>query len=72
MMIQGIAENNLGVMFSEIYIKDPSNVTILLDILEETDFYVRFDVIQLLSTLLSSKSAPFQDAVLTSPMGISR
>ncbi|KAI8923994.1 p115 like vesicle tethering protein [Entophlyctis helioformis] len=65
-------QDDLGIMFTEIYVKDPSNVTLLLDILAEVDFYVRFDTVQFLTTLLGNSSTHFQDAVLTSPMGISR
>ncbi|KND03311.1 uncharacterized protein SPPG_02358 [Spizellomyces punctatus DAOM BR117] len=64
--------NDLGVMFTEIYTKDPANVTLLLDILEEVDFYVRFNTVQLLSTLLQNTGARLQDCILTSPLGISR
>ena len=53
-------------------IKDPSNVALLLEILEKPDFYVRFNSIQLLSTLLNNNPTAVQDCVLSSPMGISR
>ncbi|RKO90358.1 p115 like vesicle tethering protein [Blyttiomyces helicus] len=64
--------NDLGVMFTEIYTKDPSNVALLLDILEEVDFYVRFYTVQLLTTLLQNIGTRLQEAILTSPLGISR
>ncbi|KAJ3189847.1 Vesicle-mediated ER to Golgi transport protein [Gaertneriomyces sp. JEL0708] len=63
---------DLGKMFTEIYTKDPANVTILLDVLEEADFYVRFYTVQLLSTLLEHGATRLQDCILTSPLGISR
>ncbi|KAJ3083152.1 Vesicle-mediated ER to Golgi transport protein, partial [Quaeritorhiza haematococci] len=66
------SSSNLGVMFTEIYIKDPRNVHLLLDILEEVDFYVRFYSVQLLATLLNNMGPQLQDCILTSPMGISR
>ncbi|KAJ3417304.1 Vesicle-mediated ER to Golgi transport protein [Chytridiales sp. JEL 0842] len=63
---------DLGVMLTEIYIKVASNVTILLDILEEYEFYVRFNTIQFLSTLLENMGSRLQECILTSPIGISR
>ncbi|KAI8848660.1 p115 like vesicle tethering protein [Chytridium lagenaria] len=56
---------DLGVMFSEIYIKSPTNIALLLDILEEQDFYVRFHAIQLLSTLLQNLGDRLHDSILT-------
>ncbi|KAJ3045282.1 Vesicle-mediated ER to Golgi transport protein [Rhizophlyctis rosea] len=64
--------NDLGIMFTEIYIKDASNVTLLLDILEEVDFYVRFYTVQLLTTLLQNSPTKLQECILTSPLGLSR
>ncbi|KAJ1341777.1 nuclease [Batrachochytrium salamandrivorans] len=63
--------NDVGIMFTEIYTKDAANVT-LLDILAELDFYVRLDTVQFLTTLLQNNGPHLQDCVLTSPMGISR
>ncbi|KAJ3317466.1 Vesicle-mediated ER to Golgi transport protein [Blyttiomyces sp. JEL0837] len=63
---------DLGVMFTEIYVKTPSNVTDLLEILEEFEFYVRFNTIQLLSTIMENMGDRLQECILTSPMGISR
>ncbi|KAI8819235.1 p115 like vesicle tethering protein [Fimicolochytrium jonesii] len=68
----GNGGEDLGLMFTEIYTKDAGNVTLLLDILEEVDFYVRFYAVQLLNTLLENVGNRLQDSVLTSPLGISR
>ncbi|KAJ3195898.1 hypothetical protein HK101_010730 [Irineochytrium annulatum] len=59
-------------MFSEIFVKTPSNVALLLDILEESDYYVRFNTVQLLSTLLQNLGDRLHESILTSPLGISR
>lgn len=63
---------DLGLMFTEIFVKDIQNVHLLLDILAEVDFYVRFDCVRLLSALLHSAPKQVQDGILTSPMGIPR
>ncbi|KAJ3062640.1 hypothetical protein HDU98_001479, partial [Podochytrium sp. JEL0797] len=65
-------KENLGRMFTEVYTKDPTNVTILLEILEEFEFYIRFNTIQFLTTLLENYGERLQECVLTSPIGISR
>lgn len=61
-----------GIQFTDIFVKDPANVTLLLTILEDYDFYVRYDALQLLSILLQNKPQQVQDCVLTSPMGVSK
>jgi uncharacterized SAM-dependent methyltransferase len=62
----------LGAQFTEIFVKDSANVSLLLSILEETDFHVRYNAIDLLKALLKNKSKQLQDCILTSPMGVSR
>jgi hypothetical protein len=62
-----LSSEDLGVMFTEIYVKNPGNVTLLLDILVETDFYIRYHTVELLTTLLTNMDSQVQDCVLTSP-----
>jgi hypothetical protein len=59
-------------MFSEIYLKDPNNIASILELLEEQDFYVRFDVIQLLQALVNNAISLVQTAVLSSPLGLAK
>ena len=61
---------NLGVQFTEIFIKDQANVTLLLSLLSDTDFHVRFDDVELLKILLKNKRKNLQDAILTNPQGV--
>eukprot|EP00842_Homolaphlyctis_polyrhiza_P006543 jgi/Hompol1/6890/HPOL_002507-RA len=63
---------DVGMMFTETYIEDATNVTLLLDLLAEMDFYVRYDLLQFLTTLLENSGAKLQECILTSPVGISR
>ncbi|CAG8537684.1 11807_t:CDS:10, partial [Racocetra fulgida] len=63
---------DLGVKFTDEIVHDSANINLLLDILQEYDFYVRFHNIQLLGTLLSIRPDRVQDCILTAPMGISR
>ncbi|XP_029114886.1 general vesicular transport factor p115 isoform X3 [Scleropages formosus] len=64
--------DDLGVQFTEIYIKDSENVTLLLTLLEEFDFHVRWPGVKLLTALLKNQCAQVQGIILVSPMGVSR
>ncbi|CAH0395878.1 unnamed protein product [Bemisia tabaci] len=64
--------SNLGAQFTEIFIKQPDNVGLVLSFLEEYDFRVRWPAVKLLKSLLSSKPKEVQDIVLVSPMGVSK
>ncbi|XP_077504760.1 general vesicular transport factor p115 isoform X2 [Amblyomma americanum] len=66
------AGRELGEQFTEIYIKKPENVTLLLDLMEEFDFRVRWPAVRLLTGLLVHRAKEVQECVLTSPMGVSR
>ena len=65
-------DDDLGGMFSEIFVKDTSNVALLLDMLAEVEFYVRFATVTLLTTLFESVGDALHEGILTSPLGISR
>ncbi|KAG0166470.1 hypothetical protein DFQ28_008174 [Apophysomyces sp. BC1034] len=66
------SHDDRGYQFTDYLTEDSRNVTILLDILEEYDFYVRFNTIKLLSVLLINRIQRIQECILTSPMGITR
>ncbi|KAG0091314.1 hypothetical protein BGZ92_000973 [Podila epicladia] len=57
---------------SKAILEDAGNVTTLLDILEEYDFYVRFHVVSLLALLVLNDTPRLQECILTSPVGMSR
>ncbi|CDS09506.1 hypothetical protein LRAMOSA10866 [Lichtheimia ramosa] len=61
-----------GYHYTDLFIKDAINVSIVLDVLEEFDFYVRYTALKLLATLSANRNAGVQQCVLTSPMGIAR
>uniref|UniRef100_A0A672LKX8 General vesicular transport factor p115-like n=1 Tax=Sinocyclocheilus grahami TaxID=75366 RepID=A0A672LKX8_SINGR len=62
-------EDDLGARFTEEFIGEPDNITLLLTLLEEFDFHVRWRGVKLLTVLLKSQCAPVQSIVLVSPMG---
>lgn len=52
--------------------KHAENVTLLLGLLEETEFYIRWNTVQLLTVLLDNKPKQLQSSIMTSPLGVSR
>lgn len=64
--------DDLGALFTEKFIQDPEHVTLLLTLLEEFDFHVRWPGVKLLTALLKSQGVQVQGIILVSPMGVSR
>ncbi|XP_066430185.1 general vesicular transport factor p115 isoform X2 [Eleutherodactylus coqui] len=69
---QQVQTDDLGVQFTEMFIKQQDNVTMLLSILEEFDFHVRWPDVKLLTCLLKQQGPQVQQIILVSPMGVSR
>lgn len=46
---------HVGEQFTEMFLKHPDNVTLVLAFLEEYDFKVRWPALKLLTTLLANK-----------------
>lgn len=63
---------NIGVQFTEMFLKQPDNVGLILNLLTEYDFRVRWSCIKLFAGLLTNKTKEIQEAVLVSPMAISK
>uniref|UniRef100_H0WFV5 General vesicular transport factor p115 n=1 Tax=Otolemur garnettii TaxID=30611 RepID=H0WFV5_OTOGA len=67
---------DLGSQFTEIFIKQQENVTLLLSLLEEFDFHVRWPAVKLLTSLLKQLGPQVQQIILVSPQlyvpGVSR
>ncbi|XP_057186711.1 general vesicular transport factor p115 isoform X1 [Triplophysa rosa] len=65
-------EDDMGIQFTDKFIQEPDNVTLLLTLLEEFDFHVRWPGVKLLTALLKNQCAQAQGIILVSPMGVSR
>eukprot|EP00045_Choanoeca_perplexa_P014743 m.175459 g.175459 ORF g.175459 m.175459 type:complete len:883 (+) comp16780_c0_seq1:82-2730(+) len=65
-------DDDVGVMFTEIFVKNVENVLILLILLEEVDFYVRFNTVKLLTVLLGNRPRQLQSCIMQQPVGVSR
>ncbi|XP_027138964.1 general vesicular transport factor p115 isoform X1 [Larimichthys crocea] len=64
--------DDLGAQFTETFIQDSEHVTLLLTLLEEFDFHVRWPGVKLLTALLKNQGVQVQGIILVSPMGVSR
>ncbi|XP_034389033.1 general vesicular transport factor p115 isoform X2 [Cyclopterus lumpus] len=64
--------DDLGAQFTDQFVQDPEHVTLLLSLLEEFDFHVRWPGVKLLTTLLKNQGVQVQGIILVSPMGVSR
>lgn len=65
-------KNKIGEQFTEIFIKQPDTVGLVLTFLEEFDFRVRWPALKLLTHLLANKPKEIQEIILVSPMGVSK
>ncbi|XP_061626830.1 general vesicular transport factor p115 isoform X5 [Phyllopteryx taeniolatus] len=64
--------DDLGAKFTEAFIQDSEHITLLLTMLEEFDFHVRWPAVKLLTALLRNQCVQLQSIILVSPMGVSR
>lgn len=63
---------NVGEQFTEMFIKNPDSVSLVLSFMEEYDFRVRWPAVKLLTSLLANKQKDIQEIILVSPMGVSK
>ncbi|XP_059475287.1 general vesicular transport factor p115 [Neocloeon triangulifer] len=64
--------DSVGGQFTEIFIKQPDNVSLVLGLLEEFEFHIRWPAVKLLSSMLTHRPRQVQELVLISPMGVSK
>ncbi|KAK4435387.1 Golgin candidate 6 [Sesamum alatum] len=61
-----------ALMNSDLLSREVDNISLLLSLLAEEDFYVRYYTLQLLTALLTNSPNRLQEAILTIPRGITR
>ena len=61
-----------GAANAEALAKNPTNVELLLSLLDESDFYVRYHAVQLLTALSSVCAHQLRSAIMSNPMGVGR
>ncbi|XP_044737820.1 general vesicular transport factor p115 [Chrysoperla carnea] len=62
----------VGEQFSEMFLKNPDNVALILSFLEEYNYQVRRPAVKLLTNLLDNKTREIQQIVLESKLGVSK
>lgn len=65
-------KTKIGEQFTEIFIKQPDNVGLILSFFEEFEFRVRWPALNLLTNLVANRPKDIQEIILVSPMGISK
>ncbi|XP_013598305.1 PREDICTED: golgin candidate 6 isoform X1 [Brassica oleracea var. oleracea] len=65
-------EAHAALMNSDLLSREAENITLLLSLLEEEDFYVRYYTLQILTALLMNSQNRLQEAILSTPRGITR
>ena len=48
------------------------NITVLIQLLQDSDFYIRLYALQLLVAMLNNRPSRTQECILTAPLGISK
>ncbi|KAI9746168.1 MAG: hypothetical protein M1818_000849 [Claussenomyces sp. TS43310] len=66
------ASEEIALWLADEFTQRQDNVTMLLDLLETSDFYSRLYSLQLLSAILSSRTERTEECIFTAPLGISR
>ncbi|XP_078428419.1 golgin Putative 6 [Wolffia australiana] len=59
-------------MNSDLLSREPENISLILSLLSEDDFYIRYYTLQLLTALLTHSPHRLQEAILSVPRGITR
>ncbi|XP_042508014.1 golgin candidate 6 isoform X1 [Macadamia integrifolia] len=65
-------EVQAALMNSDLLSREAEDISLLLSLLSEEDFYVRYYTLQLLTALLANSPNRLQEAILTIPRGITR
>lgn len=65
-------DSKMSIQFSEDFVRKSENITLLLNLLEDFDFQVRRPTVCLLTALMLNKLTEMQEAILVSPMAISK
>ncbi|KAK1367535.1 Golgin candidate 6 [Heracleum sosnowskyi] len=60
------------IMNTDLLSRESESISLLLSLLSEEDFYVRYYTLQLLTALLTNSRNRLQEAILTTPRGITR
>lgn len=62
----------VGEQFTEIFAKRQENIELLINLLDEFDFKVRYPAVKLLTNLLKNRPKDLQEVILVIPSGVSK
>ncbi|XP_071524223.1 general vesicular transport factor p115 isoform X3 [Panulirus ornatus] len=62
----------VGEQFTEIFTKRQENIELLVNLLDEFDFKVRYPTVKLLTNLLKNRPKDLQEVILVIPSGVSK
>ena len=71
-VINGTSDELISIQFSEMFIKDKSNLELLFDLLDEFEFQVRWSTVKLINVLILNLVQNMQEMILQIPRGCSR
>ena len=63
---------DISIQFSEMFIKDLDNLTLLFELIDEFDFQTRWLTLKLLNQLIVNLESLSQEKILQVPRGVSR
>ncbi|KAI9825758.1 MAG: hypothetical protein M1819_000476 [Sarea resinae] len=66
------ASDDIALWLADEFTQRQDNITVLLDLLDSTEFYSRLYALQLISAILSARPERTQECVFTAPLGIAR
>jgi intracellular protein transport protein USO1 len=66
------ASEEIALWLADEFTQRQDNITMLLDLLDTSDFYSRLYSLQLLVSILSSRTERTEECIFTAPLGISR
>ena len=61
-----------GASNAEAFARVPAHVELILSLLDESDFYVRYHTVQLLTALSATNAHHLREAIMSNPMGVGR
>jgi hypothetical protein len=66
------SSDELALWLADEFTQRQDNITVLLDLLETSDFYSRLYSLQLLAAILASRTERTEECIFTAPLGITR
>jgi len=66
------SSEDIALWMTDEFTQKQENITGLIELLEDVDFYIRLYTLQLLAAILQNRTARTQECVFTAPLGVTR